>query len=77
MQETIIDSAKVRRELWILLACFCAAMGVNVGAILFYHTPWTEVFTMIGYVLVITMVLYVAQWAVRLVVRIVKKLTKH
>jgi len=39
-----------------------------VGCILYYHTPFSEVFTQIGYVLFITLALYLIWTAIRLII---------
>ncbi len=59
-----------RRELWILLACFVVANIVNWVAIIKFQTPWYEIFTQIGYVLVTTALLYVLLLVMRIVWRI-------
>ena len=41
---------------------------MNVYAIVTYHRPWTEFFSQIGYVIVISSGIYAVQWIVRLIV---------
>lgn len=76
-KEVVITGAKVRRELWILFACFMVAVGINIGTIIYYARPWTEIYQMIGYEVIIGFVLYVAQWVVRLIVMFIKLIFKH
>ncbi len=73
MKDTIISAAVKRRELWILLACFVVANIVNWVAIIKFQTPWYEIFTQIGYVLVTTALFY----CLLLVVRIAWCVFKH
>lgn len=65
MKDTVFTAAGKRRQLRILLACFIAANLINIGAIAAYGTRWVEVFTQIGYVVCITVVLYAAVFVVR------------
>ncbi len=68
MKDIIITGKTVRRELFILLGCFAAAVCINIGAIIGYGRPAAELVTMIGYVLFITVLLYLLLWIVRLLV---------
>ena len=68
MNDTVITAAFKRRELKIWAVCFVAAILVNAGAILWFGTHWVELFTQIGYVVVLSVLLYVVVAGVRLVV---------
>ena len=72
MKDLTITAKQLRRELFILLSCFVAAEGVNVFSMIKYGTPWTEFFTQIGFVLIITAALYIILIAVRVLVWLVK-----
>ena len=74
MNDTVITAAFKRRELKIWAVCFVAAILVNAGAILWFETHWVELFTQIGYVVVLAVLLYVVVAGVRLVVWGVKRL---
>lgn len=74
MKDTIISAAVKRRELWILLACFVVANIVNWVAIIKFQTPWYEIFTQIGYVLVTTALLYGLLLVVRIAWYVFKNL---
>ena len=67
----------VRRELYVLLGCFVAACLVNVGAIIAYDRPWSELYSQIGFVFFITGGIYILlaifRFFVWLVARIFKK----
>lgn len=52
-----------------ILGCFLAACLVNVAAIVRYGTPWSELYSQIGYVVCITAGLYLLVWLVRLAAR--------
>ncbi|MPN30401.1 hypothetical protein SDC9_177872 [bioreactor metagenome] len=59
MKDIVITSKRIKKETLILLFCFITAFLINVATIIIYKTPWIEVVTQIGYVIVITIVLYV------------------
>ena len=74
MKDTVISVAVKRRELMIWLVCFVVANIVNWVAIIKFDTPWYEVFTQIGYVVVSSLVLYVLLLLVRIAYRILRRL---
>ena len=76
MKDTIITADVKRRELWILLGCFVVANVVNWVAIIKFATPWYEVFSQIGYVVVTTCILYILLWVLRLGWSLLKYLTR-
>ena len=72
MKDTIISAAVKRRELYIWLACFVVANIVNWVAIIKFQSPWYEIFTQIGYVVVTSLLIYglllmarIAWWIIR------------
>lgn len=77
MKDTVITAAVKRRELWIWLTCFIAANVVNITTIICYSTPWYEVFTQLGYVVALSVLLYVLTILVRVVWFVVRRLTSH
>ena len=58
MKEIVITAKRINKELLLLLACFIFAFLLNVVAVIIYSTPGIEIFTQIGYVVAITLVLY-------------------
>ena len=76
MKDTIITADFKRRELWILLGCFVVANVVNWVAIIKFATPWYELFSQIGYVVVTTCILYILLWVLRLGWSLLKYLTR-
>lgn len=81
MKDIVITAKQRKREWLIILACFIAACLVNLGAIIGYSRPWTELFSQIGYVVAVTVLLYILLWIVRGIVALVKclirKITKN
>lgn len=73
MKDTVITAAFKRRELKIWTGCFLAAGAVNAGAIAWFGTRWVELFSQIGYVVCLSVVLYVLVGVVRLLVAGVKR----
>ena len=49
------------------------AVLVNIGCIIYYHTPFYEVFTQIGYTVVIALGFYIIWTAIRLIVWLFRK----
>lgn len=81
MKDLIITSGRLKKEMIIISSCFTTAFLINVAAIIMYKTPWHEMFTQIGYVIVITIVLYLVVAFFRLIsvgiIRLVKKSWIH
>ena len=81
MKDIVITAQRVKREWLTVFVCFIAACLVNLGAIIGYSRPWTELFSQIGYVVAVTVLLYILLWIVRGIIALVKwiirKITKH
>lgn len=75
MKDTVISAAVKRRELKIWLVCFIVANIVNWAAIIKYQTPWYEIFTQIGYVVVLSLLLYGLLLLVRIAYKILRRLS--
>lgn len=73
MKDTLITARRKRQESLCFGICFAAAVLINLGAILYFGTPWYELFTQIGYTLVIAVVLYFVTVLVRLVIHWFRK----
>ncbi len=73
MENTIFIPMKWKRELRILSVCFVIGFLINVGAIIAYVRPWTELFSQIGYVIFIALTLYFIVVFFRLLFWCVKK----
>lgn len=58
MKPTIISPERKKKELFILLICFIAALIFNVFAIIKYNTQWKELITQLYIVIIITFGLY-------------------
>lgn len=76
LNDSVITGRQKVREIIIFLACFAAAFIVNIYSIIRFSTPWTEIFTQIGFVCIITGILYVLVWIIRIIVLLVSKFVR-
>jgi len=74
MKDIIITSKQIKKELYILLGSFIFAFLLNIVAVAIYKTPWVEIFTQFGYVVVITVVTYLLIGLVRFIISLIRKL---
>ena len=68
MKDTLITAHRKLVELKTAGVCLLLAILVNIGCIIYFHTPFYEVFTQIGYVFFIALGLYLIWTAIRLIV---------
>ena len=73
MKDTLITAHRKLVELKTAGACLLLAVLLNIGCIIYYHTPFYEVFTQIGYTVVIALGFYVIWTAIRLIVWLFRK----
>ena len=76
MKPIVIDSKFIKRELWILLGCFIAAVIFDLVGIILYKRPAIELLTTIGYEVVIALGLYAFLALVRILVFLISQLFK-
>lgn len=67
-KDSLITAQRKKREATVALCCFAVSFLVNVGCVIGYECPWTEIFTQIGFVLVFAIALYVIVTLIRLVI---------
>lgn len=77
MRDIVITSKRIKKEAYILLACFIVAFVANIMAIAIYKTAWVEVVTQIGYVVVLTIILYILIAFFRGVLWLISRLFKR
>lgn len=65
MKDIIITSKKLKQERNIYLISFLLAFAINVIAIIVYSRPWIEIISQIGYVIVISLSIYLLLWIPR------------
>lgn len=62
-----------RRELFLWLTAFIISNLLNVYSIMHYHTQWKELFTQLGYVFLLSLVIYGVVALSRLLIVLVRK----
>lgn len=67
MKDIIITSKRIKKEFIFWLICFFIAFAINLSAIFIYKTPWYEVFSQLGYVVVISLSIYLITFVVRII----------
>ena len=67
MKDTLITAHRKLVELKTAGVCLLLAILVNIGCIIYYHTPFYEVFTQIGYTVMIALGFYIIWTAIRLI----------
>ncbi|MDR1814514.1 MAG: hypothetical protein LBR18_06660 [Tannerella sp.] len=76
MKDITITAARQKTELKWIAGCFVAAILLNVAAIIAYKTPWSELFSQILWVLVITIILYALSAAIRIIISLLLSIKK-
>jgi len=65
MKDIIITSKKLKRERNIYLLSFILSFIINIIAVIVYTRPWIELISQIGYVIVISFLIYFLLWIPR------------
>jgi len=68
MEDLVIRGTRLKAELLVMAGCLIAAEMLNAYSVIKFGTPWYELFTQIGFVVVTALVFYVILWIVRLTV---------
>ena len=74
MKDIVISARVVRRELYCYLASFGLSVILNVIAIVRFDRPWVELIPQIGYVVVISILIYIILWIPRLIITGIRRL---
>lgn len=74
MKDIVITAGRIRRECNFYLLSFVVAFLSNVYAVVHFGRPWIELLSQIGYVVVISVVVYFALWIPRLAVMGLRRL---
>lgn len=77
MKDLVISSKILKRELLIFLVCFIAICIVNIVSIIIFKTSFWEIFSQIGYVVVISVILYLLVAFVRVLIYLLLKIFKR
>lgn len=76
MKDFIIRGKFIERELKVLLGCAVFAYLLNIYAIFKHGTSWAELITMLHYVVLLAIAVYVLLWLPRLLVKLIRLLFK-
>ena len=77
MKDFTITVSRQKRELWTAGICLLIAILINAGAIIYYHTPFTELFSQIGYTVILALCLYAVYTAARILVWLIARIFKR
>ncbi len=76
MKDITVSGKRIKTELYTLLSCFVIANLLNVYAIFAYNTHFSELFTVLGYISIFTVALYLCWTLLRVLFVILKKILK-
>ena len=68
MKDIVIKGKDIRREFIVMFCCFIMAMLVNAAAIITYDRPWSELYSQIGYVIFMSVCIYILLAVVRVII---------
>ena len=74
MKDLHISAKRQKFEIKCFVVCFCTAFLINVIAILIFKTSWSEIYTQLLWVLIITCVLYVISIVLRAFYYLIRRL---
>ena len=74
MKDITISSKQQKIELIWLVASFCVSCLLNVISIILYKTNWSEIYSQILWVLVITCAIYAVSVGIRITLYLIKRL---
>jgi len=73
MKDTVITAKRKKIEIAALIMCFIIANLINWYAIVRYKTSFIELLTSLGYVIVLTLALYLLWTVIRLIFYAIKR----
>lgn len=74
MKDIIIKAKSIKHELWIFVGVFIFSFGINIYSILHYKTSWSELYTHLHVVVLMSILFYCIIALVRLLIGVPKKL---
>lgn len=77
MKDIVISARRIRREGLFAAAAFIIAFAANIYAVVHFDRPWYELFTQLGYVVVITVAIYLLLWIPRLLVLLALRILRR
>lgn len=76
MKDIVIKGKDISREFIVMFCCFIMAMLVNAAAIITYDRPWSELYSQIGYVIFMSVCIYILLAVVRVIVYFILSLLR-
>ena len=76
MKDIIITQKRIKKELTAFLVCLLLGILANTGAIIWYKTSFSELFTSFHYVAAFSVALYLLWSFIRIVVLLIGKALK-
>ncbi len=76
MKDIVFTKKRQKKELLIFGVCFAIGFLMNLISIIIYKTPWYEIFSQLGYVFVIALVLYILLSIIRGFIKLIKSIGK-
>ena len=76
MKDIVFTKERQKKELFIFGVCFAIGFLMNLFSIILYKTPWHEIFSQLGYVFVIAIILYILLSIVRGIIRFIRSIRK-
>ena len=73
MKDLLIRGKWIKRELYFLLLSFALAVVMNIVGILKHGTQWKELLTQLHVVVILSFVIYILLWFIRLLIMLVLK----
>lgn len=68
MRDTVITARAKKRELKFFGISFIIAFLLNILSIILYHTEWKELYTQLGFVIKLSVVIYAGIVVLRLII---------
>jgi hypothetical protein len=74
MKDIIIKNKSIKRELCVLSGVFIFCFGMNIYSILHYKTSWSELYTQLHVIILMSILFYCIIAVVRLLIGLLSKL---
>ena len=76
MKDIVFTPERQKKELLIFGVCFAIGFIMNLISIIIYKTAWFEIFTQLGYVFVIAVVIYLILAIFRSIIKLIRKIIR-
>lgn len=77
MKPIILTPNQIKLELKIIAIALIVAMGLNCYSIIKFDTSWTEMYSQIGYVLLISTIFYLLSFPTRGIILLISHIAKN